>query len=266
MGKLIASDLKLAIAFVIVGSVFPCSLSAQILETETARPLRVGQIEAGVGYEFQHSREGDEIAIPLAFELGFTNRLGLLVEPVPYTAIRPEAGTSATGPGDLEITMSYLLRRESRRIPALALAAEEKIPTARNNLIGTGKADHTAYIIASKMFGRFDAHLNAGYTVVGSPKGQTLQNRVMGALATEFRVNPSTILYGEVLGSTAAGGGEGTPTPPGSTPVPEGSGDEIFGTVGIAHSFRRGARLSLGLTRDNVGAMQVRPGLTLWFR
>ena len=242
------------------------SVRAQILETETARPLRAGQLEVGAGYEFQQSREGDEIAIPFAFELGITNRLGLLVEPVPYTAIRPEVGQSATGPGDLEITASYLFRHESGLVPAIALAVEEKIPTARNNLIGTGKPDHAAYIITSKRLGRFDAHANVGYTIVGSPRGQSLSNRIMGALATEFTVTPATSLYGEVLASTSAGGGEGAPAAPGTPVAPEASGDEIFGTIGIAHSFMRGSRLSFGLTRDNVGAMQIRPGVTLWFR
>ena len=238
---------------------------AQILETETARQLPRGQIELGAGYEFQHSKEGNEIATPIAFELGVTNRLGLLIEPVPYTAIRPKSGPSATGLGDLELTMSYLIRPESPRFPAVALAAEEKIPTARNNLIGTGKADHTAYLIASKMLGRFDNHLNVGYTVVGSPKGQSLQNRVSAAVATEFAVTATTLLYGEVLGSTSTGGGEGA-TGSTTNPVPEASGDEIFGTLGVAHSFGRGALFSLGVTRDNVGAIQVRPGVTLWFR
>jgi hypothetical protein len=240
--------------------------SAQILETETARPLRAGQLEVGAGYELQHSREGDETAIPFAFELGITNRLSLLVEPVPYTAIRPEVGQTATGPGDLEITASYLLRAESPRVPAFAIAIEEKVPTARNNLIGTGKPDHAAYLIASKRLGRFDTHANVGYTIVGSPRGQSLSNRIMGALATEFAITPATSLYGEILASTSAGGGEGAPAAPGTPVAPEVSGDEIFGTIGIAHSFIRGSRFSFGVTRDNVGAMQIRPGITLWFR
>ena len=257
---------QLAAALALVcTTLFPRSSRAQILETETARPLRAGQLEVGAGYEFQHAREGDETAVPFAFELGITNRLGLLVEPVPYTAIRPEVGPAATGPGDLEITASYLLRGESGRVPAIALAVEEKLPTARNNLIGTGKADHTAYFIASKRFGRFDTHANVGYTIVGSPAGQPLGNRVSGALATEFTLTPATYFYGEVLGSTAAGGGEGAAVAPGAVAVPEGSGDQIFGTVGIAHSFLRGSRFSLGITRDNAGATQLRPGITLWF-
>jgi hypothetical protein len=244
----------------------PTVLRAQVLETETARPLQKGVLEIGAGYEFQHSREGDEVAIPLAFELGLTNRLGLLVEPVPYTAIRPEVGTSATGPGDLEVTLSFLARHESSRIPAVALAVEEKIPTARNTLIGTGRADHTAYIIGSKRLNRFDVHANFGYTIVGSPKGQSLSNRIMGALASEFTLTPSTLLYGEVLASTSAGGGEGTTAPAGAPAAPEVSGDEILMTFGVAHSFDGRARYSFGITRDNVGAIQLRPGITLWFR
>lgn len=255
----------LATAILICAALTPITVQAQILETETARPLRAGQLEVGAGYEFQHSSEGNETAIPFAFELGITNRLGLLVEPVAYTAIRPKVGSSATGPGDLEITASYLVRNESGRIPALAFALEEKVPTARNNLIGTGKPDHAAYLIASKRLGRFDNHANVGYTVVGSPSGLALSNRIMGALASEFALTSATILYGEVLGSTAAGGGEGAAAAPGAPVVPEASGDQIFGTLGIAHSFFPGSRFSLGVSRDNVGAVQVRPGITLWF-
>jgi hypothetical protein len=145
----------LATAIILACTVsLPATLTAQILETETARTLRAGQLEVGAGYEFQHSSEGNETAIPFAFELGITDRVGLLVEPVPYTAIRPKVGSSATGSGDLEITASYLMRDESGRIPAIALAFEEKVPTAKNNLIGTGKPDHTAYVIASKRFGQ----------------------------------------------------------------------------------------------------------------
>ena len=64
--------------------------------------------------------------------------------------------------------------------------------------------------------------------------------------------------------TTSAGGGEGDTG--GTNPVPEASGDEILGTLGVAHSFGHGALFSFGLTRDKVGATQIRPGITLWFR
>ena len=52
-------------------------------------------------------------------------------------------------------------------VPALALAGEVKFPTARNTLIGTGKADIAAYLIGSKRWGRLDTHANVSYSVVG---------------------------------------------------------------------------------------------------
>ena len=201
--------------------------------------------EIAAGYELQHSREGNETAVPIAFEMGLTNRLGLLVEPVAFTAIRPEVGPSATGAGDIEVTVSYLLRKESRRMPALAVAAEEKIPTAHNTLIGTGKADHTAYIIASKLFGRFDTHANVGYTIVGSPRGQALSNRVMGALATEFAISPGLLSTAKCSAPQRRAAGKAR-RPRRAPPVtPEASGDQIFGTIGISHAFVRGSRFPL---------------------
>jgi 3,4-dihydroxy-2-butanone 4-phosphate synthase len=40
------------------------------LETETARLLQPGHVELSLAGEYQHSREGGELAVPLAFEAG----------------------------------------------------------------------------------------------------------------------------------------------------------------------------------------------------
>ena len=51
---------------------------------------------------------------------------------------------------------------------------EVKVPTARNELIGTRKTDYAVYGIATRRFGpdgRFDAHANVSYTLVGRPRG-----------------------------------------------------------------------------------------------
>ncbi|MGH7513501.1 MAG: hypothetical protein ACREOQ_11320, partial [Gemmatimonadales bacterium] len=80
------------------------TLSAQMLETETARPLGHGVLEVSGNFEYQTSSEGHEAAVPFAAEYGLTDRLELLVEPVAWTAIRPNAGARATGVGDLEAT------------------------------------------------------------------------------------------------------------------------------------------------------------------
>lgn len=242
----------------------PSVVQAQILETETARPIGRGAFEASGNFEYQFSADGREAAIPFALEYGISNRLEFLVEPVAYTSIRPSTGPRAAGVGDLEATMTYLVHRETRGTPAFALAGELKFPAAHNKLIGTGKTDFAGYLIASKLFGRLDAHANLGYTVVGRPAGAQLKNIFNFALGGEFHLSPATSFYGEVLGNTASSSaGEPAPgAPPGST-SPEAPAGEIVGTLGLARSVLPWLRLSAGVSVDNNGAVLLRPGFTI---
>lgn len=237
--------------------------SAQILETETARPVGRGVFEIGSNFEYQVSSEGHEVALPFAVEYGFTDRLELLVEPVAYTAIRPKVGTRATGGGDLETTLTYLAVRETRGAPALALAGEVKFPTTNNRLIGTGRTDYTGYLIGSKQFGRLDTHADIGYTVVGKPAGASLKNIWNFAFGWERLLGSSSELYGEFLANTAAVATPEMigPTPPGTTP--EAPSGEFVASLGVARYVIPSLRLSLGLSIDNNSAVLFRPGFTI---
>src|SRR5579872_798636 len=197
----------LTILAVLVPALFFTSLQVraqQPLETETARPLKAGVFELQTAFEYQRSNDGTERAAPLGFEYGITNRLSLLVEPVLYTSIRPKVGTPATGLGDLEATVSYLVANERRRLPALEIAGEIKAPTARNAIIGTGKTDLAAYVFASKRYGKFDTHANLGYTFVGKPAGSQLDNIINVAFAAEYFLNPRIDLVAEFLANTSS--------------------------------------------------------------
>ena len=240
----------------------PATCLAGIIETETARFLHRGQFELDTGFEFQSSSEGTERAVPLAGELGVTNRLAVMVEPVPYTAIRPKHGPRATGPGDFEVTALGLVRDEAGPSPAFALGIEVKIPTAHNTLIGTGETDVTGYLIASKHFARLDVHANLGYSVLGQPPGTHLNNVWSGALAAELAVHEMFGLYGEVLGSTSSSGeGGDTPNPnPSTVVIPEAAGGELIATIGLTAHLIPQLLLSFGFSYDNNQALQVRPG------
>jgi hypothetical protein len=238
------------------------------LETETARPVGTGQFEVSGAMEFQTSKEGTERATPLAFEYGLTDRWEFLVEPVFYTAIRPKKGPHATGLGDVETTLTFLASREKATLPALALAVEIKIPTAKNVQIGTGKADYTAYLIASKSLTNFDAHANLAYTVVGQPPRQTLNNLISYAVAVEYHLSPRWDLVTEAYGNTSAlaeakdavtGTGE-------SAVIPEASGGEVVGMVGGRYHILPHLGLSLGVSYDNSHAVLIAPGLSYSFK
>jgi hypothetical protein len=229
----------------------------QPLETETARLPPQGTAVIGLTYEFQTSSLGTEHALPFTFEYGITNRIALLIEPVLLTAIRNKSGRNATGLGDLEATLQFLVRDETEGFPAIALASEVKLPTARDTLIGTRGTDFTPYLIASKRFGRFDTHANIGYSFVGKPRNIAVQNTLNFALAVEDSVTARLVVMAEVLATTAAGSGgleNGT--------APEIAGAERIGMLGFRYAMRPRTWISLGVTYDNSNALLFRPGLT----
>lgn len=234
--------------------------SAQLIETETARVLPAGVWEIGAAFEPQTSSDGTEKALPLMVTWGITGKLELMVEPVAYTSIRPKTGPSGVGAGDIEITVTYVFKPEGA-LPALALAGEAKVPTARNRLIGTGQSDYAMYLTESKRFGRLDTHAHASYTFVGQPPAVQLGNifgyGVAGILRTWKRVD----IFGELLGNSASTpGGEGS----GMTPVvQEAAGGEVVVTGGAAFRPRPWMTLYVSESRDNIGALLLRTGFVL---
>lgn len=235
----------------------------QPLETETARLPARHELVLDVAYEFQTSKQGIEHALPIALEYGVTDRLALLFEPVFFTAIVPRPGARAVGPGDLEITTQYQLTRERHGMPALALAAEEKLPTARSRAIGTGRADFTPYLIASRHVGAYDAHVNAGYSFMGRPKGLAVQNTLNLAAALERPLGRGLVVMGEFLSTSASlAGGEGVVDPN----APELAGAEQVLMLGVRQAVGSRSRWSLGVTYDNTNALLIRPGFSIRLR
>ena len=146
----------------------------------------------------------------------------------------------------------------------MAVAGEVKFPTAKNNLIGTGKTDYTFYLIATKSFGKFENHLNFGYSIIGQPTGIELNNVFNFAAATEFHFNRSFDIVGEVLANTSTlpqaeqFGAENSNSP-------ELSGGEIIGMIGMRYFLNPKSFLAFGITYDNNNAVLFRPGFTFFF-
>lgn len=233
--------------------------AAQELETETSRTLASGEIEAGAGFEYQISPDGTEAATPLFAEVGLLDRFELLVEPVVFTQISPKTGTGATGIGDVEVTATGRALDERPDLPAISLAAEVKLPSARNAQIGTGKTDVTGYLILSKRVGALDLHVNGGYTIIGKPAGITVpvSNIWSFALAGRYLIGERIDLFAEVLGNTGA-----VPEGEGMT-FAEVTGAELVGTVGGGYQIARSVQLSLGLSLDNNVALLIHPGIAV---
>jgi hypothetical protein len=245
-----------------------------MLETEDARLRPQGGFRIGAAYEYQTSSDGKEYSLPLDFEVGLTDNLELLVEPVAYTSIRPKNGPRATGLGDTEVTLIWRFIDEDGWRPALAVAGEIKFPTARNSMIGTRKTDYTGFVIASKHFGNLDTHFNLGYTVYGQPDGESasqVSNSLNLAAAAIYRMGDGYELFAEVLSNSLLGsespeagsGGEGSGTV--SSALQEASTGETVGSLGVSRLFGKHFKASFGVSRDNNHAWLLRPGLEYSF-
>ena len=243
------------------------SFAGQPLETESARLLDKGRFTCESAFEYQTSSEGRETALPMLVEYGITHRLQLALEPVFGTDIHPKIGRRASGIGDLEATLAYLIGSETRKRPAIALAAEVKLPTAKDRLIGTGKTDIAGYLIASRRFAKLDLHANIGYTVLGKPAGIALNNIFSFALAGEYQVSPRWDWVGELFANTSAapGLGEGGNTGGASAQTAELAGGEAFGMLGCRWRATAAISVALGIVYDNNNAMLLRPGVTIRF-
>lgn len=261
------------VASVMLMAVTPLLFAGQPLETETARLLGAKVLEMQSVFEFQTAKDGNEFALPLAFEYGITDRLQILVEPVLFSSIHPDGGDSTTGIGDTEATIMYKIADESTFMPALAIATEVKFATASNNRIGSGKTDYTPFIIASKRIGRWDLHANFGYSIIGEPTGVSAENTFNYAVAAEYYASEKWRFVAEVIGNTSALGraegatdGESAATssvdPTESVLAPELGGSETTGMLGVRYVWTPALALSFGVTYDNQHAFLFRPGVT----
>ncbi|MEO8664888.1 MAG: transporter [Ignavibacteria bacterium] len=239
------------------------NLHAQELETETARLLPQGWLKSGAAYEYQTSSQGKEIAIPLILEYGISERLEITAEPVVFSSIKSDNGITTNGIGDLELTLTYLLFREKKILPAFAIAGEVKFPTAKNDLIGTGKTDYALYLIGSKRSGDLDLHANLNYTYVGKVPGANLQDIFFFAAAFTYNIKNKYLLFGEVFGNTASTDApEESGINPG-IPVPEAAGNELVGTLGLGYYLIPNLLLSFSTSYDNNKALLFRPAISI---
>jgi hypothetical protein len=180
----------------------------------------------------------------------------------------------------LETTLAYLIVEEKKYVPAMALAAEIKFPTATSTQIGSGEYDYRIYTVASKRLGAFDVHVNLGYNIVGSPPGVDTKNPIDIEAGVEWFAHPKFNLFAEInyigssIGSAGAAEGGGAAAVRAFVPAdssdrgagtPEIAGEEIVGTIGVRVHATHYMDVYTSFSYDNNSAKLFRTGVTIKF-
>lgn len=194
-----------------------CTAMAAALVTITSpalagRPLNINdapaldprniQVEAGIGYV--KDPDCDHYDFPLGVTYGVTPGLEAGIGFGGQFEERAETGNDdihADGLGDLTVAAKWNPAQETELLPALALAPLVKFPTAEeDDELGSGEIDYDLMAIATKSFGNSAAlHANAGYSWIGDPDDENLDDMLYYGVALEVQVHPKAQWVGEVF-------------------------------------------------------------------
>lgn len=188
-------------------------MSSQFSELHAGRPLATedasvadkGAFELEIGYDYAHTDTNNKTftltTVPI---YGLTERLELDIE-IPFTLDRPKGGRSQEGLQDINLILKALLAQEQDIWPALALKAQVKTASGNEDKgLGSGDADYTLVLAASKTINRLTFHLNSGYTFVGNSSDPTLNDTILYGLATEYALSDRLTIVGEIYGESGS--------------------------------------------------------------
>jgi len=202
-----------AISFALVSATAGESAWAErpFLTTERAPTLDHGTSRIQVGLDAaRFSSQTTRYTIKSELTSGLLTKLDFRVE-APYLFTTGAGGTHGEV-GDVLLRPKLLLL-EGREANPLYIATELvlKFPSCDEGSAAaavtpscTGEPDLGVLAIASKEFQPVTVHLNLGYTFVGNPPGQALDNVVNYSLAFEYdTVLPAIVVVTELTGATS---------------------------------------------------------------
>jgi len=134
---------------------------------EDAYAIPKGEIGMEGGVRFNDRREGrTRVTFQPQIIYGAFDNAQIEIQGDLFT--EPNSLVGASKSGDLHLGLLYNFNTETLALPAMALRVETDLPTGVNSR----GVDTQVTGILTRSFGRLRAHLNAGYTVLGLPKGQ----------------------------------------------------------------------------------------------
>ena len=179
--------------------------AARPLSTDDADVVEQEHIEIESGFEYVGQTDSEK-NLSFVLKYGLVNNLDLGVE-LPYGFIDSSESSDVDGIGDVKIIAKHHLLDETDNHPALAWSFTLKTKTGNEDKgLGSGEIDYILNGICTKEIFGFIAHLNLGYTFVGEPEGEDLDDVFSYSLALGYPINKALNIVGEILGETTFDG------------------------------------------------------------
>ena len=134
---------------------------------EDAYPIPQGEIGVEGGVRFNDRREG-RTRVTFQPQIIYGAFANTQIEIQGDLMTDPQTVVGANKSGDLHLGVLYNFNTETIKLPAFAVRVEAELPTGVNSQ----GVDTQMTGIMTRSFGRLRMHLNAGYTILGSPQGQ----------------------------------------------------------------------------------------------
>lgn len=134
---------------------------------EDAYPVPQGEIGVEGGVRFNDRREG-RTRVTFQPQIIYGAFANTQIEIQGDLMTDPQTVVGANKSGDLHLGVLYNFNTETIKLPAFAVRVEAELPTGVNSQ----GVDTQMTGIMTRSFGRLRMHLNAGYTILGSPQGQ----------------------------------------------------------------------------------------------
>ncbi len=163
---------------------------------EDAYAIPKGEIGLEGGVRFNDRREGrTQVTFQPQIIYGAFANTQIEIQGDLFTDPRSIVGANKSG--DLHLGVLYNVNTETLMLPALAVRVEADLPTGVNSK----GVDTQLTGILTRSFGRLRVHLNAGYTVVGSPQGQERPGAYRAVAAVSYPLGYPTSFRDTLIAS-----------------------------------------------------------------
>jgi hypothetical protein len=163
---------------------------------EDAYAIPKGEIGLEGGVRFNDRREG-RTSVTFQPQIIYGAFANTQIEIQGDLFTDPRSLVGANKSGDLHLGVLYNFNTETLNLPAFAVRVEADLPTGVNSK----GVDTQLTGILTRSFGRLRVHLNAGYTVIGSPQGQERPGAYRAVAAVSYPLGYPTSFRDTLIAS-----------------------------------------------------------------